>query len=104
MWMHDPRTLILRALILDAAGQLLILGIGSSGFRLSRLDDRWQKFGGSARLAFVFAVALSPRWVGCSAATRCCAGGVSPCSVLLQRLVITAAVSLCCHGFRPLAH
>ena len=27
MWMHDPRTLILRALVLDAAGQLLILGL-----------------------------------------------------------------------------
>jgi len=27
MWRHDPRTLILRALILDAVGQLLILGL-----------------------------------------------------------------------------
>lgn len=27
MWMHDPRSLILRALLLDALGQLLILGL-----------------------------------------------------------------------------
>ena len=27
MWMHDPRTLLVRALLLDALGQLLSLGL-----------------------------------------------------------------------------
>ena len=93
MWMHDPRTLILRALLLDAAGQLLILGlilwipillgwpIGGSS-----LDGQWSWLLFSLLLypllGWLFGSYTVLRWRRLTLA------------VLLHRLLITAAVSV----------
>ena len=93
MWMHDPRTLILRALLLDAAGQLLILGLilwipSLLGWPIggSSLEGQggWLLFSLLLYppLGWLFGSYTVLRWRRLTL------------PVLLQRLVITAAVSV----------
>ncbi|WP_186500876.1 sugar transferase [Synechococcus sp. A15-60] len=91
MWMHDPRTLILRALLLDAAGQLLILGLilwipSLLGWTIGGSSLEWQ--GGW----LLFSLLLYPLlgWLFGSYTVLRWRRLTLP--VLLQRLVITAAV------------
>ena len=93
MWMHDPRTLILRALLLDAAGQLLILGLilwmpSLLGWTIggSSLEGQWGWL--------LFSLLLYPLlgWLFGSYTVLRWRRLTLP--VLLQRLVITAAVSV----------
>ena len=93
MWTHDPRALILWALFLDAAGQLLILGvillspslfgwtIGGSSF-----DGQWSWL--------IFSLLLYPSlgWLFGSFTVLRWRRLTLP--VLLQRLVITAVVTV----------
>ena len=91
--MHDPRTLLLRALLLDAFGQLLILGLilwlpSQVGVVIggSSLEGQgaWLLFSLLLYplLGWLFGSYTVLRWRRLSLA------------VLLQRLLITAAVSL----------
>ena len=91
--MHDPRTLILRALLLDGAGQLLILGLimwvpSVFGWPIggSSLEGQWGWLFFSLLLypllGWLFGSYTVLRWRRLTL------------SVLLQRLVITAAVSV----------
>ena len=93
MWMHDPRTLILRALLLDAAGQLLILGLilwipSLLGWTIggSTLEGQggWLLFSLLLYplLGWLFGSYTVLRWRRLTL------------PLLLQRLVITAAVTL----------
>ena len=93
MWMHDPRSLILRALILDGVGQLLILGLillipSLLGWTIggSSLQGQggWLLFSLLLYplLGWLFGSYTVLRWRRLSL------------SVLLQRLVITAAASV----------
>ena len=93
MWMHDPRLLILRALLLDAAGQLLILGLvlwipSLLGWTIggSSLEGQggWLLFSLLLYplLGWLFGSYTVLRWRRLTL------------PVLLQRLVITAAVSV----------
>ena len=93
MWMHDPRTLILRALLLDAAGQLLILSLilwipSLLGWTIggSSLEGQggWLLFSLLLYplLGWLFGSYTVLRWRRLTL------------PVLLQRLVITAAVSV----------
>ena len=93
MWMHDPRTLILRALFLDAVGQLLILGWilwfpSSLGWMIGgrSLEGQcgWLLFSLLLYplLGWLFGSYTVLRWRRLTL------------PVLLQRLVITAAVSV----------
>ena len=93
MWMHDPRTLILRALLLDAAGQLLILGLilwmpSLLGWTIggSSLEGQWGWL--------LFSLLLYPLlgWLFGSYTVLRWRRLTLP--VLLQRLVITATVSV----------
>ena len=91
---HDPRMLLLRALLLDWLGQLLILaGIicspGSLGF--PKANFAWLDVHG---LWLIFCLLLYPLlgWLFGSY-TVLCAGVASPFP-LLQRLLITAAVTM----------
>ena len=93
MWMHDPRLLILLALFLDTAGQLLILGLilwipSLLGWTIggSTLEGQggWLLFSLLLYplLGWLFGSYTVLRWRRLTL------------SVLLQRLVITAAVSV----------
>ena len=93
MWMHDPRSLIIRALLLDGAGQLLILGfilwvpplIGwSIGGSNLEGQGSWLLFSLLLYpfLGWLFGSYTVLRWRRLAL------------PVLLQRLVITAVVSV----------
>ena len=93
MWRHDPRTLILWALLLDAAGQLLILGL------ILWLPSLLGSTIGGSRLEgqggwLLFSLLLYPvlGWLFGSYTVLRWRRLTLP--VLLQRLVITAAVTL----------
>lgn len=93
MWMHDPRTLLVRALLLDALGQLLTLGLiiwltSSLGWAIggSSLEGQggWLLFSLVLYplLGWLFGSYTVLRWRRLEL------------SILLQRLLITAGVSL----------
>ena len=93
MWMHDPRTLLVRALLLDALGQLLSLGLiiwlpSALGFAIggSNLEGQggWLLFSLVLYplLGWLFGSYTVLRWRRLDLQT------------LLQRLLITAVVSL----------
>ena len=93
MWMHDPRSLILRALILDGVGQLLILGLilwipSLLGWTIGGSSLQGQ--GGW----LLFSLLLYPLLGWLFGSYTVLRWRRLTLSVLLQRLVITAAASV----------